>query len=73
MKTIDQPTLKRLVQALAAMLQKIGLGSKWAKVLAAMLVAGAVAWLGISVTGCTGGVTYEHPDYGRITFHGNRK
>lgn len=58
---------------LATQLEKIGLGNKWAKIIAAAVIASLAAALGISVTGCgmLPKITIEHPQYGNIVIHQN--
>lgn len=69
MKTINKKTAEAAHGKLASVLEKIGLGSRWAKIIAAVLIAGVIAAFGLTVAGCSGSVTYEHPEYGRVVIH----
>lgn len=70
-KQINNDQAEKAHGILAGFLEKIGLGSKWAKIIAAAILAGLLAALGFTVTGCSGmgRVTYTHPTYGTVIIH----
>lgn len=75
MKTINKSTIKQIVIFLAAWLEKLGLGSIWARTIAIAVIAAAIAYFSITVTGCSNmpKITFEHPRYGNIVIHQNYK
>lgn len=73
-KQINNDQAKQAHGILAGLLEKIGLGSKWAKIIAAAILAGLLAALGFTVSGCSGTrVIYTHPAYGSIIIHNSDK